>query len=522
MAEDVYSTDPDAGDRFSYRLAGGPDDEFFEIGGDQLRTAGAFDFEVRSSFSIRVQTTDDRGLSLIKDFTIGVTDMNEPTTITSDQAAVTVNEGSPVTNTGTFSDPEGNSTVTLTASLGTVTQDNVTGTWSWSHTLTDGPVGAGVIITATDSGGLTATTSFTLTVTNAAPTATLSNDGPVNESSQATVNFSNPSDPSSTDTTAGFRYSFALSAADLATNYAAAGTATAANFAFADNGSYTVFGRIFDKDGGFTDAATTVVVNNVAPTITTFTVPGSGTEGSPVILSAAATDPAGTDDPLSYLWTISGPNGSTFTLEGESPSFTPVDEGSYAVSLTVRDGDSGAVTQTRNIAVANVAPTVAISGASNATEGAVYSLTLGAVTDPGADAVSRYIVHWGDGSSDTYTTAGRQVAHLRRRSGNAGHHRRSGRRGRHAHQPCQLVESCPSTAPRCRRRSAARPSGVRGQPRSFTCQCRRPCRAPIRPPALSTRSTGATARPYRPSPAPPATAAASRSSTSSRRVASTP
>ena len=53
-----------------------------------------------------------------------------------------------------------------------------------------------------------------------------------------------------------------------------------------------------------------------------------------------------------------------------------------------------------------MAPTIAISGAANVDEGSSYSLTLGAVTDPGTDTVSNYIVHWGDGNSDTYLTNG--------------------------------------------------------------------------------------------------------------------
>jgi len=53
-----------------------------------------------------------------------------------------------------------------------------------------------------------------------------------------------------------------------------------------------------------------------------------------------------------------------------------------------------------------VAPTIAISGASNVNEGSPYSLTLGAVTDPGTDTVATYLVHWGDGFSDTYSTNG--------------------------------------------------------------------------------------------------------------------
>ena len=59
-----------------------------------------------------------------------------------------------------------------------------------------------------------------------------------------------------------------------------------------------------------------------------------------------------------------------------------------------------------SVTVDNVAPSIAISGAANVNEGSAYSLTLGAVTDPGTDTVSSYVVHWGDGNSDTYATNG--------------------------------------------------------------------------------------------------------------------
>ena len=39
-------------------------------------------------------------------------------------------------------------------------------------------------------------------------------------------------------------------------------------------------------------------------------------------------------------------------------------------------------------------------------EGSTYELTLGTVSDPGNDSVSEYVVHWGDGSSDTYYANG--------------------------------------------------------------------------------------------------------------------
>src|SRR5262249_41607030 len=94
----------------------------------------------------------------------------------------------------------------------------------------------------------------TIMVTNVAPSATLATTGVVNELAPVTVTFSNVTDPSSADTAAGFRYSFATSpTTGLATSYATASPAPSAQFTFADSGTYTVLGRVFDKDGGFRD-----------------------------------------------------------------------------------------------------------------------------------------------------------------------------------------------------------------------------------------------------------------------------
>src|SRR5205823_2073413 len=79
--------------------------------------------------------------------------------------------------------------------------------------------------------------------------------------------FSSPSDPSSVDAAAGFHYSFARTSAGLASTYSTATTANSSPFFFTDNGTYTVYGRIFDKDSGYTDYATIVTVRNVAPVV---------------------------------------------------------------------------------------------------------------------------------------------------------------------------------------------------------------------------------------------------------------
>ncbi|TXI26293.1 MAG: hypothetical protein E6Q60_12835, partial [Nitrosomonas oligotropha] len=84
---------------------------------------------------------------------------------------------------------------------------------------------------------------------------------------------------------------------------------------------------------------------------------------------------------------------------------------SYPVNITVADGADDSATQQFTINVNDVAPTIALSGAPSVNEGSNYLLHLGAVTDPGSDTVSSYIVNWGDGSSNTFANAG-DVAHV--------------------------------------------------------------------------------------------------------------
>ena len=77
------TTDPNIGDSFKYQLAGGAatlDNACFTIVGNQLTTAAKFNYETRSSYSIRVRVTDQTGLSFVKTLTIVVKDINEAPT----------------------------------------------------------------------------------------------------------------------------------------------------------------------------------------------------------------------------------------------------------------------------------------------------------------------------------------------------------------------------------------------------------------------------------------------------------
>lgn len=75
------------------------------------------------------------------------------------------------------------------------------------------------------------------------------------------------------------------------------------------------------------------------------------------------------------------------------------------ISVTVSDGDGGSTSQSRALAVRNVAPAVALSGEAVVGEGNAYMLEFGPLSDPGTDTASLYSLDWGDGTVDTFTVA---------------------------------------------------------------------------------------------------------------------
>ncbi len=223
------------------------------------------------------------------------------------------------------------------------------GTLTPSHTYADNGKYT-VTLTVTDALRRTATDTAVVTVANVAPNATLGNNGPVNEASPVTVSFANPSDPSSADTAAGFRYSFDFN--NDGTFDVVDAASPSASTTFDDNGNYVVRGRVKDKDGGFTDYTTTVQVNNVAPTANAHG-PYSGLTGSGVAFRGSATDPSSADASagLTYLWNFG--DGTTSTAQNPSKSYSA--PGTYTVTLTAIDKDGGSQTATTKATI--VTPT---------------------------------------------------------------------------------------------------------------------------------------------------------------------
>ena len=151
--------------------------------------------------------------------------------------------------------------------------------------------------------------------------------------------------------------------------------------------------RCTDDEGVTAKASFGVAVDNVAPTLGGFTATGTAEEGSTLSFESDAEDVEG--DRLSYLWDF----GDGETDERSRALHTFADDGSYTVTLTVDDGDGGQATISQVLTVADVPPSVAISGpASVRKEGDEVQFTA-SVSDPGDDALS-FRWDFGDGGSD--------------------------------------------------------------------------------------------------------------------------
>lgn len=91
----LYSTDADANNTFSYSLVNGngsTNNANFNVRNDSLLTNAPFNFEAKSSYTIRIRTTDNGGLVYEKQFQILINDANDvPTNISLDANEITEN-----------------------------------------------------------------------------------------------------------------------------------------------------------------------------------------------------------------------------------------------------------------------------------------------------------------------------------------------------------------------------------------------------------------------------------------------
>ena len=157
----LSSVDPDSSDTHTYALVSGSgdtDNASFVLDGATLKTAASFDFETKSSYSIRIRTTDNGGLNgaFEQALTINVTNVNEAPVANNDTVdpLTTVFVGGQATSitvlandTDPENDPLSVGSVNTTGTQGSVTNNstavsytapNANGSSSFSYQAGDG------------------------------------------------------------------------------------------------------------------------------------------------------------------------------------------------------------------------------------------------------------------------------------------------------------------------------------------------------------------------------------------------
>jgi gliding motility-associated-like protein len=296
----LASTDPDAGDSFTYSLvsgAGSTDNSKFTLSGNTLKAAEAFDFETKSSYTIRIQTTDAAGLSFQKEFTLTIVNVNEaPTAITLKPATIDENNAIGATiGTLASTDSDAGDSFTYSFVSGTGSTDNNKFTLS-GNTLKAAEVfdfetksSYSIRIQTSDLFGLSFQKTINISVKdiNDSPSALVI--------SRTNVFETNPINQiigllSSSDQDAGDSHSYSLVSGSGSTDNAdfnISGTQLRAAkvFSFVSKSSYSIRLRTTDKAGLSFENTYSVTISQL-PTLT-----GTGNEAGSQTLTAASTSP---------------------------------------------------------------------------------------------------------------------------------------------------------------------------------------------------------------------------------------
>lgn len=145
--------------------------------------------------------------------------------------------------------------------------------------------------------------------------------------------------------------------------------------------------------------------NRLVPSTSAAIVAPAGpfAEGTAISLNSTVVGQAGTTP--SFAWTVTK-DGNSFisgTTTDGTFSFTPDDNASYKISMSVTDDANTTAATDVTLAVDNVAPTAVISGPTTGAINQPLAFTLSA-TDPSTVDTSAgfsYVVHWGDNTPDT-------------------------------------------------------------------------------------------------------------------------
>jgi Thrombospondin type 3 repeat/PKD domain len=181
------------------------------------------------------------------------------------------------------------------------------------------------------------------------------------------------------------------------------------SFTPTDNGSGSVTVHASDGEHPVVTDTFTWSAANLPPSISAVANDGPIDESGTATITVTATDPAGTNDPLSYSFDCE--NDGTFGSAGSSNQGTCTfdQDGIYTVGVKVTDGDGGEATSSTVVTVDNVAPSVELHLTNSALPATCATRTANlnlSFTDPGDDdGPWDGSIDWGDGTIEAVTLA---------------------------------------------------------------------------------------------------------------------
>ena len=432
----LSTTDPDTGGSFTYALVagtGGDDNASFTIDGSQLKTNASFDFETKTSCTIRVKSTDQGALSTEQVFTINVTDVANlpilsPTSVRTDKPVGTV------VGTLGMGDPPADAIYIYSLVAGTGGDDNASFAIDGNQLKTNAVFDISlkdsytIRVQGIDQGNVSTVQVFTITVIdpNEAPTALAlsATSAAENQAAGAVVGQFTTTDANTRDT---FTYALvAGTGSDDNASFAIDGNQlkTGASFDFEAKPSYKIRVRTTDNRGLWTEQAFTINVTNVNETPTAVTLTGNSVDEN--LAAGTVVGQLGTTDPdagNTFIYTLVGGTGSdnnaSFAIDGNQlktgASFDFETKASYTVR--VRSTDQGGLwtEQAFTITVTNVndAPTaIALSG-NTVVENLAAGTVVGqlSTTDQDTGNTFTYSLVTGTGGDDnsSFTIANNQL-----------------------------------------------------------------------------------------------------------------
>ena len=369
-------------------------------------TGGTHTYATHGTYTVTTTAIDDAGDSGQTTKTVIADDVPPaPTTSGGPQGSAHINEGDTVNLTVTPHDPGSlNGTTyawTVTSTNGSFSLPGNTVTNTASLSFVAGYKGTyTATCTVTDDAGMSTPTVTTIIADAVAPTVTLTSGYSTSINKGGSVSLTaNPADVGTNDT-----YTYAWTATLNGQPYTLASGSTTGqtfNLVAGRSGSFIAKVVVTDRDNGTAMASTsTITAAAVAPTAAISGEPGPIGEGTAFTLTDTPSD-VGVSEAYMYAWTLTKTvNSVTTTVNLASPivtnastfTYTPEDEGTYVATCVVTDSDGSTVsTSSQNIVVSNVAPTVAITGATSPiNEGTAVNLTA-TPTEASTDRTYTYL-----------------------------------------------------------------------------------------------------------------------------------